>query len=81
MGRDRPLNRQVGAWQSNKITPHSVLKSALKFSKARFIVPSTQDWLLINNGEKLINKFEKKVNQFYKKWGLEIKNLMKLKTN
>lgn len=81
MGRDRPLNRQVGAWQSNKITPHSVLKSALKFSKARLIVPSTQDWLLINNGEKLIDKFERKINQFYKKWDLEIKNLITLKTN
>ena len=81
MGRDRPLNRQVGAWQSNKITPYRVLKSAMKFSKARLTVPSTQDWLLINNGEKLIDKFEKKVNQFYKKWGLEIKNLMKLKAN
>tara|TARA_A100000164_G_C21388167_1_gene531909 strand:+ start:168 stop:308 length:141 start_codon:yes stop_codon:yes gene_type:complete len=44
-------------------------------------VPSTQDWLLIKNGEKLIDKFEKKVNQFYKKWGLEIKDSMKLKTN
>jgi hypothetical protein len=75
------LNRQVGAWQSNKITPYRVLKSVMKFSKARLTVPSTQDWLLINNGEKLIDKFEKKVNQFYKKWGLEIKNLMKLKTN
>jgi photosystem II stability/assembly factor-like uncharacterized protein len=81
MGRDRPLNRQVGAWQSNKITPHSVLKSAIKFSKARLTVPSTQDWLLIKNGEKLIDKFDKKVNQFYKKWDFEIKDLMKLKTN
>ena len=81
VGRDRPLNRQVGAWQSNKITPHSVLKSAIKFSKARLTVPSTQDWLLIKNGEKLTDKFEKKVNQFYKKWDSEIKDLMTLKTN
>lgn len=60
MGRDRPLNRQVGAWQSNKITPHSVLKSAIKFSKARLTVPSTQDWLLIKNGEKLMTNLIRK---------------------
>lgn len=80
-GRDRPVNRQVGAWQSNKITPHSIIKNAVKFSKARLTVPSTQDWLLIKQGEKLIDDFENKVNQFYKKWKMEIEGLVELKAN
>ena len=71
-GRDKPLNRQVGAWQSNKITPHSVLKNAINFSKARLTIPSTQDWLLIKQGKQLVDDFEKEVNQFYADWKKEI---------
>jgi hypothetical protein len=71
-GRDKPLNRQVGAWQSDKITPHSVLKNAINFSKARLTIPSTQDWLLIKQGKQLVDDFEKEVNQFYADWKKEI---------
>ena len=41
IGRDRPLNRQVGAWQSNKITPHSVLKSAMTVSYTHLTLPTS----------------------------------------
>lgn len=70
MGRDKPVDRQVGAWQSSKITPHALMRSTVKVSKARLSIPSDQDWKLIKQAELLINTFEKEVERFKSKWKL-----------
>ncbi len=70
MGRDKPVDRQVGAWQSSKITPHALMRSAVKVSKARLSIPSDQDWKLLKQAELLINTFEKEVERFKSKWKL-----------
>ncbi len=71
-GRDQPQNRQVGAWQSLKITPYSLMKNAVKISKARLNIPSNDDWKVLNQGEKQITLFEKEVNKFKDKWKKEL---------
>ncbi|MGB0828982.1 MAG: WD40/YVTN/BNR-like repeat-containing protein [Flavobacteriaceae bacterium] len=71
-GRDRPQNRQVGAWQSLKITPYSLMKNAVKISKARLNIPSNDDWKVLNQGGKQITLFEKEVNKFKDKWKKEL---------
>jgi hypothetical protein len=70
--RDQPQNRQVGAWQSSKITPYSLMKNAVKISKARLNTPSNDDWHLLNQGGKQITLFEKEVNKFKDKWKKEL---------
>ncbi len=74
-GRDRPKNRQVGAWQSKKITPYSVLKNAVKFSKSRLNNPSKQDIALVEQAKALIDEFELEVKKFQSKWQTEIQEL------
>ncbi|MEK9851925.1 MAG: hypothetical protein VW441_02950, partial [Flavobacteriaceae bacterium] len=71
-GRDQPQNRQVGAWQSLKITPYSLMKNAVKISKARLNIPSNDDWKVLNQGGKQITLFEKEVNKFKDKWKKEL---------
>lgn len=61
---DRPRDRQIGAWQSAKITAFSVMRNVVQFSKARLRNPSSQDLQLLKKGELLIDLFEKKVSQF-----------------
>ena len=74
-GRDQPQDRQVGAWQSSKITPYSLMKNTLKFSKARLNIPSEDDWKLLEVGEKQIDLFEEKTAKFKRKWAKEISAL------
>jgi hypothetical protein len=74
-GRDQPQDRQVGAWQSSKITPYSLIKNTLKLSKARLNIPSEDDWRLLEAGEKQIDLFEEKVAKFKRKWAKEISAL------
>ena len=61
---DRPRDRQIGAWQSAKITAFSVMRNVVQFSKARLRNPSSQDLQLLKKVELLIDLFEKKVSQF-----------------
>jgi hypothetical protein len=75
-GRDQPQDRQVGAWQSSKITPYSLIKNTLKFSKARLNIPSEDDWRLLEAGEKQIDLFKEKVAKFKRKWAKEISALV-----
>ena len=75
-GRDQPQDRQVGAWQSSKITPYSLIKNTLKFSKARLNIPSEDDWILLEAGEKQIDLFKEKVGKFKRKWAKEISALV-----
>jgi hypothetical protein len=71
-GRDQPHGRQVGAWQSKKITAYSVVKNAVKFAKARLSIPSAQDYLLLKQSKELIDLFEQDVITFKEQWKAEI---------
>jgi hypothetical protein len=79
VGRDKAVDRQVGAWQSSKITPYSATNEALKASVSRLTIPSKQDWDRIEVAKNLILSFEKKINQFEKKkWARYFKAYGKL---
>ena len=62
--RDRPLDRQLGAWQSKKTTPYSATKEALKAAKSRVTIPSKQDWQRIERAKNLIDALKKELDQF-----------------
>ena len=62
--RDRPLDRQLGAWQSKKTTPYSATKQALKAAKSRVKMPSKQDWQRIERSKNLIDALKKELDQF-----------------
>jgi photosystem II stability/assembly factor-like uncharacterized protein len=62
--RDRPLDRQLGAWQSKKTTPYSATKQALKAAKSRVKMPSKQDWQRIERAKNLIDVLKKELDQF-----------------
>ena len=70
MGRDKAVDRQVGAWQSNKITAHALMRRAVKVSKARLSIPSDHDRKLLKQAEQLIDIFEEEVKRFRSKWKL-----------
>ena len=63
-GRDRLENRQVGAWQSNKITPYSAINAAGKAAMARTNIPSEQDWKMLNDATMLIDTYQTAINKF-----------------
>jgi hypothetical protein len=63
-GRDRLENRQVGAWQSNKITPYSAINAAGKAAMARTNIPSDQDWKMLNDATMLIDSYQTAINKF-----------------
>ena len=67
MGKDKPLGRQVGAWQSSKITPYSATSEALKASFSRITIPSKQDWQRIYIAQDLTMTFENAINHYEKK--------------
>jgi len=62
--RDRPLDRQLGAWQSKYTTPYSATKQALKAAKSRVTIPSEQDWQRIERAKNLIDALEIELNHF-----------------
>jgi len=62
--RDRPMDRQLGAWQSKKTTPYSATKEALKAAKSRVTIPSKQDWQRIERAKNLIDALKKELDQF-----------------
>ena len=61
---DKPVDRQVGAWQSSRITAYSAVEQALKASSSRMTVPSVQDWKRVDLAEQLFKEFEKAVTEF-----------------
>ncbi len=63
-GRDRLADRQVGAWQSNKITPYSAINAAEKASMARTNIPSDQDWKMLTDATMLIDSYQSAINKF-----------------
>jgi len=67
IGRDRPIDRQVGAWQSSKITAYSATDQALKAAASRVTIPSEQDWHRLRVAQDLTLDFEKAIQAFEKK--------------
>lgn len=63
-GKDSPGDRQVGAWQSVRITPASAINEAEKAAMARLDIPSEQDWKRLNDASKLIDVYHTSVIEF-----------------
>ena len=63
-GKGNAGDRQVGAWQSNKITPSSAVNEAEKVSMARINLPSDQDWERLNNAKMLIDEYHDELKSF-----------------
>jgi photosystem II stability/assembly factor-like uncharacterized protein len=63
-GIDNPGDRQVGAWQSTRITPVSAINEAEKVAMARLDIPSEQDWKRLSDAAALIDAYQVQVKQF-----------------
>jgi len=73
-GKDSPGDRQVGAWQSVRITPASAINEAEKVAMARLDAPSEQDWKRVSDAAALIDSYQFQVSQFeVSKWKKFIK--------
>jgi len=64
VGKDSPGDRQVGAWQSVRITPASAINEAEKVAMARLDIPSEQDWKRISDAAALIDNYKFQLSQF-----------------
>jgi len=64
VGKDSPGDRQVGAWQSVRITPASAINEAEKVAMARVDIPSEQDWKRISDAATLIDNYKLQLSQF-----------------
>ena len=77
-GKDAAGDRQVGAWQSNKITPSSAINEAEKVSMARINILSDQDWGKLYNAKTLIDEYQQEIKIFengkWKKFIIRFKN-------
>ena len=73
-GKDSPGDRQVGAWQSVKITPASAINEAEKVAMARLDAPSEQDWKRVKDAATLIDNYQFQLGLFEaSKWKKFIK--------
>jgi hypothetical protein len=63
-GKDSPGDRQVGAWQSVKVTATSAINEAEKVAMARIEIPSEQDWKRISDAAALIDNYKLQINHF-----------------
>ena len=78
VGKDSPGDRQVGAWQSVRITPASAINEVEKVAMARVDVPSEQDWKRISDAAALIDAYQFQLSQFeILKWKKFIKDYKK----
>ena len=64
VGKDSPGDRQVGAWQSVRITPSSAVNEAEKVAMAILDIPSEQDWKRVSDAAALINNYTLQLSQF-----------------
>ena len=77
-GIDSPVDRQVGAWQSTRITPVSAINEAEKVAMARLDVPSVQDWKRVSDAATLIDAYQAQIKQFeVSRWRKFIKRYRK----
>jgi hypothetical protein len=73
-GKDSPGDRQVGAWQSVRISPASAINEAEKVAMARLDLPSEQDWKRVSDAAALIDAYQFQLSQFeILKWNKFIK--------
>jgi hypothetical protein len=78
-GIDNPGDRQVGAWQSTRITPVSAINEAEKVAMARLDIPSEQDWKRVSDAAALIDAYQVQIKQFeVSKWEKFIKRYKKV---
>ena len=57
-------NRQIGAWQSGKITPSSKLYEASKVAMSGTTIPSEQELKLFETAKQMVELFVSQVDQF-----------------
>jgi hypothetical protein len=63
-GRDRAVNRQVGAWQSTKSTPYSALSKLEMVAMSRLQPISAQEWGRLEQASQLLKQYALEVNTF-----------------
>jgi hypothetical protein len=79
-GKDSPGDRQVGAWQSTRITPVSAVNEAEKVAMARLDNPSEQDWKRVSDAAALIDAYRIQLKEFEDtKWSIIKKDYNKIK--
>jgi photosystem II stability/assembly factor-like uncharacterized protein len=79
-GKDSPGDRQVGAWQSTRITPVSAVNEAEKVAMARLDNPSEQDWKRVSDAAALIDAYRIQLKEFEDtKWSIFKKEYKKIK--
>jgi len=57
-GQPRPQNRQIGAWQSNEVSPYSRLEDLMLIAAARTEVPSAQEWQRLEEAATMVQLFD-----------------------
>jgi hypothetical protein len=79
-GKDSPGDRQVGAWQSTRITPVSAVNEAEKVSMSRLDNPSEQDWKRVSDAAALIDAYRIQLKEFEDtRWSIFKKEYKKIK--
>ena len=79
-GKDSPGDRQVGAWQSTRITPVSAVNEAEKVAMARLDNPSEQDWKRVSDAAALIDAYRIQLKEFEDtRWSIFKKEYNKIK--
>jgi hypothetical protein len=63
-GKPTAGNRQVGAWQTLAVSPHSKIQAAEMTAMSHHIEPSEQDWNKITEARQLIDTFSTHVGAF-----------------
>ncbi|MFT6204519.1 MAG: photosystem II stability/assembly factor-like uncharacterized protein [Spirosomataceae bacterium] len=63
-GRPTAGDRQVGAWQTLAVSPHSKMQDAQMAAMSRHVIPSEQDWQKVEEAKQLISTFESQVDAF-----------------
>jgi photosystem II stability/assembly factor-like uncharacterized protein len=79
-GKDSPGDRQVGAWQSTRITPVSAVNEIEKVAMARLDNPSEQDWKRVSDATALIDAYRIQLKEFEDtRWSIFKKEYNKIK--
>ena len=63
-GQPRPVNRQVGAWQSTAVSPYSKVEEMVMIAAARTVPPSSQEWERLETAKALVEAYTADVHAF-----------------
>jgi hypothetical protein len=63
-GQPRPVNRQVGAWQSTAVSPYSKVEEMVMIAAARTVPPSPQEWERLETAKALVEAYTADVHAF-----------------